>query len=151
MTKIFSWKAILTQDEHKMPPTLPPCSCSCFNNKCLTKSHHFRTTGQNQGLRLTVFDALGRVCHTPQAHRQVGHPPQIIARGLHEIQNPFHPPSRRPEMMARCCTKSWQGASGFLWCGSKFDTGSLAKDSRADSLFPAPHTQTKHQLRTKSG
>lgn len=113
MTKIFSWKAILTQDEHKMPPTLPPCSCPCFNNNCLTKSHHFRSTGQNQGLRLTVFDALGRVCHTPQAHRQVGHPPQIIARGLHDIQNPFHPPSRRPEMKARCCTKSWQGASGL--------------------------------------
>ena len=47
MTKIFSWKAILTQDEHKMPPTLPPCSWSCFNNTCLTKSHHFRSTGQN--------------------------------------------------------------------------------------------------------
>ena len=114
MTKIFSWKAILTQDEHKMPPTLPPC----FNN--ITKSPHFRSTGQNQGLRLTVFDALGRVCHTPQAHRQVGHPPQIIARGLHDIQNPFHPPSRRPEMKARCCTKSWQGASRFLW---SYDAG----------------------------
>ena len=43
--------------------------------------------------------------------------------------------------MARCCTKSWHGASRFLGRGSKSDTGSLAKDSRASLLFRActPH------------
>ena len=119
MTKIFSWKAILTKT--RCSPTLPPC-CSCFNNNinspCSLHKAEPNST-QHQGLRLTVFDALGRICHTPQVQNQVGHPvignhhspkPSRHDEPLKPMLDtkPVPSPSRRPEKRT---DGGWRGAA----------------------------------------